>query len=143
MRVYVESYGCAMNMADGQLMAELLAEAGHTIVDRPEEADVIILNTCTVRADTERRMVKRLRELLSLGKRLVVAGCLASAQPGVVYKLSRRVSLLSARAIEAVREVVEANGPVYVLEPRPRRRLPRLLDGVKITIAQVDQSVVR
>ena len=130
----MESYGCAMNMADGQLMAELLAEAGHIIVSRPEEADVIILNTCTVRADTERRMVKRLGEFLSLGKRLVVAGCLASAQPGVVYKLSRRVSLLSARAVEAVREVVEANGPVYVLEPRPRRRLPRLLDGVKITI---------
>ena len=130
----MESYGCAMNMADGQLMAEILAEAGHTIVDRPEEADVIVLNTCTVRADTERRMIRRLRELLSLGKRLVVAGCLASAQPGLVFKISPEVSLLSARAVEAIREVVEANGPVYVLGPRPRRRLPRLLDGIKITI---------
>ncbi|OYT53020.1 threonylcarbamoyladenosine tRNA methylthiotransferase [Candidatus Bathyarchaeota archaeon ex4484_135] len=134
MRVYIESYGCAMNMADGHLMAELLAEAGHTIVDRPEEADVIILNTCTVRSDTERRMVRRLRELMSYGRRLVVAGCLASAQPGLVYKISRDISLLSARAVEAVREVVEANGPVYVLEPRPRERLPKLLHGISITI---------
>ncbi len=134
MRVYIESYGCAMNMADGNLMAELLAEAGHTIVNRPEEADVIILNTCTVRSDTERRMVRRLRELMSYGKRLVVAGCLASAQPGLVYKISRDISLLSARAVEAVREVVEANGPVYVLEPRPRERLPKLLHGTSITI---------
>lgn len=134
MKVYVESYGCAMNLADGRLMAELLAEAGHTIVDRPEEADVIILNTCTVRADTERRMLKRLEELRAYGKRLVVAGCLASAQPGLVYKLAPEASLLAAWAVEAVREVVEADGPVYVLEPRPRERLPRLLDGVKITI---------
>ena len=134
LRVYIESYGCAMNMADGSLMAELLAEAGHTIVGRPEEADVIILNTCTVRSDTERRMVKRIRELLSYGKKLVVAGCLASAQPGLVYKISRSISLLSARAVEAVREVVEADGTVYVLEPRERKRLPRLLNGVTITI---------
>ena len=134
MRVYIESYGCAMNMADGSLMAELLAEAGHTIVSRPDEADVIILNTCTVRSDTERRMVRRLRELMSYGKRLVVAGCLASAQPGLVYKISRDISLLSARAVEAVREVVEADGPVYVLEPRPRERLPKLLHGISITI---------
>jgi len=134
LRVYIESYGCAMNMADGNLMAELLSEAGHTIVDRPEEAEVIILNTCTVRLDTERRMIKRLRELMSYGKRLVVAGCLASAQPGLVYKISRDISLLSARAVEAIREVVEARGTVYVLRPKPRTRLPRLLDGIKITI---------
>jgi len=134
MRVYVESYGCAMNMADGQLMAELLAEAGHTLVEEPREADVIILNTCTVRADTERRMVKRISELLALGKRLVVAGCLASAQPGLVRKISPEISLLSARAVEAVVEAVEAEGPVYILEPRPRRRLPSYLNRLISTI---------
>ncbi|RLI36622.1 MiaB/RimO family radical SAM methylthiotransferase [Candidatus Bathyarchaeota archaeon] len=134
MRVYIESYGCAMNMADGRLMAELLAEAGHTLVDGPEEADVIILNTCTVRSDTERRMIKRLRELVRHGKKLIVAGCLPAAQPGVVYKISRDISMISARAVEAIREVVEADGPVYILDARPRRCLPRLLDGVKITI---------
>ena len=134
MRVYIESYGCAMNMADGQLMAELLAEAGHTLVDRPEEADVIVLNTCTVRSDTERRMVRRLRELMRYGKKLIVAGCLPAAQPGLVYKLSRDISMVSARAVEAIVEAVEADGAVYILEARPRRCLPRLLDGVKITI---------
>ena len=134
MRVYIESYGCAMNRADGRLMAELLAEAGHTIVGRPDEADVIILNTCVVRSDTERRMMRRLRELLSYGRRLVVAGCMASAEPGLVYRTSRCISLLSARAVEAVVEAVEAEGTIYILRPRPRRRLPRLLDGVKITI---------
>ena len=134
MRVYIESYGCAMNMADGQLMAELLAEAGHTIVRAPEEADVIVLNTCTVRSDTERRMLRRLRELLSLGKRVVVAGCLASAQPGLVRKVSPDVSLVSARAVEAIVEAVEAEGTVYILEPRPRRRLPKLAQGLVFTI---------
>ena len=134
MRVYIESYGCAMNMADGQLMAELLAEAGHTPVETPEEADIIILNTCTVRADTERRMVKRISELLALGKRLVVAGCLASAQPGLVHKISPEISLLSARAVEAVVEVVEAKGSTYILEPRPRRRLPRFSRRLIFTV---------
>ena len=134
MRVYVESYGCAMNMADGQLMAELLAEAGHVLVETPGEADVIVLNTCTVRADTERRMVKRILELMRLGKKLVVAGCLASAQPGLVRKISPEITLLSARAVEAVVEAVEADGPVYILEPRPRKRLPRLLRRLIFTV---------
>ena len=117
-------------------MAELLAEAGHMLVETPGEADVIILNTCTVRADTERRMVKRISELLALGKKLVVAGCLASAQPGLIYKISPKISILSARAVEAVVEVVEAQGPIYVLEPRPRKRLPsyskRLISTIPI-----------
>ena len=134
MRVYIESYGCAMNIADGHLMAELLARAGHTIVGRPEDADVIVLNTCTVRTDTERRMVRRLRELMRYGKKLVVAGCLPAAQPGVIYKISREVSMISARAVEAICEVVEAKEPIYILDSRPRQCLPRLVNGVVITI---------
>ena len=134
MKVYIESYGCAMNMADGQLMAELLAEAGHTLVEAPEEADVIVINTCTVRADTERRMVKRISELMQLGRKLVVAGCMASAQPGLIHKISQNISLLSARAVEAIVEAVEANGPVYILDPRPRKRLPKFSRRLIFTV---------
>ena len=134
MRVYVESYGCAANMADGNLMAELLREAGHVIVSSPEDADAVILNTCTVRAETEWRMVRRIRELLDSGRRLIVAGCIASAQPGLVRRISPKISMVSCRAVERIVEAVESRGVVYILQPSPRRRLPSVVDGVKFVV---------
>jgi len=134
MKVYVETYGCAANQADSHLMQELLSEAGHSLVSTPMEADVIVLNTCTVRLETELRMVRRIKELLALGKRLIVAGCLASAQPGLIRKISPEISMVSARAVERIVEAVEAPSTIYLLRPSPRRRLPSFVDGVKFVV---------
>ena len=134
MRVYIETYGCAANQADSHLMQELLSEAGHSLASSPLDADVIVLNTCTVRLETELRMVRRIKELLALGKKLVVAGCLASAQPGLIRKISPEISMVSARAVERIVEAVEAPSTVYLLRPSPRRRLPSFVDGVKFVV---------
>ena len=48
-RAYVETYGCQMNISDGELMQGVLADGGYTIVDSPEEADVVLVNTCAIR----------------------------------------------------------------------------------------------
>ena len=54
-RVYLETYGCQMNIADSQLVNAVLRRAGFVSADKPEEADVILLNTCAIREHAEER----------------------------------------------------------------------------------------
>jgi MiaB/RimO family radical SAM methylthiotransferase len=82
MRYYVESYGCALNYGEGDQLSERMSALGHEPAPSPDEADVIVLNTCTVVDATEKKMIRRMSELRKMGKEVVVAGCMAKAQPG-------------------------------------------------------------
>ena len=73
--VFVRSFGCASNVADGEVLAGCLAEAGFELAHSISEADVVVFNTCAVKGPTENRAVELLRRIPK-DKRLVVAGCL-------------------------------------------------------------------
>jgi MiaB-like tRNA modifying enzyme len=75
MRVFVESFGCSTNLADGEVLAGCLTEAGYELVNCVDHADVIIYNTCAVKGPTENRMIEILKRAPA-GKKLIVAGCL-------------------------------------------------------------------
>jgi len=62
-RVYIETYGCQMNVADTELMVGVLAARGYVRTDSPEEADVILVNTCAVRDNAEQRVIGRMGDL--------------------------------------------------------------------------------
>jgi tRNA-2-methylthio-N6-dimethylallyladenosine synthase len=92
-RLYLETYGCQMNVADSELMLGQLARAGYERTERPSEADVILLNTCAIREHAEQRIYGRLGELARYKMRrpgvvLGVAGCMAQHLKG---KLLERV----------------------------------------------------
>jgi tRNA-2-methylthio-N6-dimethylallyladenosine synthase len=80
--VYLETYGCQMNIADSELIAGILRRAGYRGAERPEDADVILLNTCAIREHAEERVLGRLSDLARLkhrrpGVRLGLLGCMA------------------------------------------------------------------
>src|SRR4051812_21842887 len=79
-RVYIETYGCQMNVADSELMFGVLSREGYARVEAPEEADVMLVNTCAVRDNAEQRVVGRVGELQRhkrAGDVLGVVGCMA------------------------------------------------------------------
>lgn len=79
-KVYIETYGCQMNVADSELMFGLLGRAGYVRVDQPAGADVMLVNTCAVRDNAEQRVIGRMGELQrhkGPGKVLGVVGCMA------------------------------------------------------------------
>ncbi len=81
-RVYLETYGCQMNVADSGLIAAVLAQAGYARAGRPEDADVILLNTCAIREHAEERVLGRLGDLARLKRgrshlKLGLLGCMA------------------------------------------------------------------
>ena len=81
MRYFVETYGCTMNFGEGRELSEVMASLGYEPAADAEEADVVVLNTCTVVETTEKRMLSRISELRKQGKKVVVTGCMAQVQP--------------------------------------------------------------
>ncbi|MEE2627194.1 MAG: tRNA (N6-isopentenyl adenosine(37)-C2)-methylthiotransferase MiaB, partial [Candidatus Latescibacterota bacterium] len=80
--VYVETYGCQMNVADSELVASILNDAGFSITEQAEGADVILLNTCAVREHAEERVIGRISQLNGLRSQrphltLGILGCMA------------------------------------------------------------------
>lgn len=79
---YIETYGCQMNVADSEVVAAIMQTADFQITDDWHEADVILLNTCSIRDNAEQKVVSRLRELRALTKKehrpiMGVIGCMA------------------------------------------------------------------
>ena len=78
--IYIETYGCQMNVSDSELMLGVLAREGYAQVDSPAAADVLLVNTCAVRDHAEQRVLSRMGELKTFkrpGGVLGVVGCMA------------------------------------------------------------------
>jgi tRNA-2-methylthio-N6-dimethylallyladenosine synthase len=112
--VYIETYGCQMNVADSELMYGKLTAHGYDAVDVPDGADVILVNTCAIRENAETRVIGRLGELrrhMKPGSIVGVTGCMAQRLGPRVLEQARHVSL--------------------VVGPDAYRALPALIDGAR------------
>jgi MiaB-like tRNA modifying enzyme len=74
-QIYLKSFGCPTNLADGEFMVGCLSNASYEIVENPEKATVMIYNTCAVKTPTENRMIYILKRV-PRDKKLIVTGCL-------------------------------------------------------------------
>ena len=88
---YIWTIGCQMNKAESERIASLLEQAGHTLSQTPDDADVIVLNSCVVRQSAETRIVNKIRSLkpmkqLHPDKLLAVTGCLVNSDAGHLHK---------------------------------------------------------
>ena len=109
--VYIETYGCQMNVSDSELMLGKLAAHGYAPVDGPEGADVILLNTCAIRDHAEQRVIGRLGELKRFMKAdsvVGVTGCMAQRLGPQLLEKARHVSLVvGPDAYRALPDLVE------------------------------------
>lgn len=81
-KLYIETYGCQMNVADSEVIASVMKMAGYDTAPSAEEADAIFLNTCSVRDNAEQKILNRLEALRALRKKrphliVGVVGCMA------------------------------------------------------------------
>lgn len=81
-RFYIESYGCQMNFADSEIVASILNQQGYGATKNPEEADLVFINTCSIREKAEQTIRNRLTQLKKLkedkkGMLIGVLGCMA------------------------------------------------------------------
>jgi tRNA-2-methylthio-N6-dimethylallyladenosine synthase len=112
--VYVETYGCQMNVSDSELMLGSLSSIGYAPVESPDGADVILVNTCAIRDHAEQRVLGRLGELkrhMTPDTVLGVTGCMAQR--------------LGPRLLERAKHVD------LVIGPDGYRALPSLIEGAR------------
>ena len=65
-KLYIETYGCQMNAGDSEVVLSILQDEGYRYTERVEEADVILLNTCSIRDNAEQRIRSRLLSLIHI-----------------------------------------------------------------------------
>ena len=114
-RVYIESYGCQMNFSDSEIVASILVKDGYTPVKSAEEADLVLLNTCSIREKAEYTVLQRINEMNNLKARnrdlkVGVLGCMAERMREDLLEKKKVVDL--------------------VVGPDAYRTLPELLDKV-------------
>ena len=98
-RAYVETYGCQMNISDGELMEGILANGGFEIVEAPEDADVVLVNTCAIREHAENRVLGRVAQLNGLKRErpelvIGVTGCMAQRMGETLFERAPYVDLV-------------------------------------------------
>ncbi|HEX5633004.1 MAG TPA: tRNA (N6-isopentenyl adenosine(37)-C2)-methylthiotransferase MiaB, partial [Gemmatimonadales bacterium] len=112
--VYIETYGCQMNVSDSELMLGKLTAEGYRAVESPDGADVILLNTCAIRDHAEQRVIGRLGELrrhMKPDSVVGVTGCMAQRLGPQLLERAKHVSL--------------------VIGPDGYRALPALVEGAR------------
>ena len=101
--VFLQTYGCQMNERDSEEVLGMLTAQGYEIAERPEAADVILLNTCSVRAHAEERAFGKMGELAELKREnpeliLGMIGCMAKLQQAQIFKRIPSVDLIAGPA---------------------------------------------
>jgi tRNA-2-methylthio-N6-dimethylallyladenosine synthase len=143
--VYIETYGCQMNVSDTELMLGKLAESGYDEVKQPDGADVILINTCAIREHAEQRVIGRLGEMKSRMKRdavLGVTGCMAQRLGSQLLDRAKHVSLVVGPdgyrdlplLIESARGGLRTSSTEFDLEEHYEDFTPRRFEGVKAWI---------
>ncbi|MCE9574080.1 MAG: tRNA (N6-isopentenyl adenosine(37)-C2)-methylthiotransferase MiaB [Deltaproteobacteria bacterium] len=115
-RVYIETYGCQMNVADSDLLGGILADAGYGRAERADDAEIVLINTCAVRDKAEERVFARATELAAWkrqrpGRVLAIAGCMAEHLKGAIGERAPAVDVIAG--------------------PDTYRRVPALLDQAR------------
>lgn len=135
--VYIKTYGCQMNERDSEQVARSLVERGHCLVSDAEEADVILLNTCSVRDMAEQKAIGKMGMLAKLRRNrphLVFGylGCMAQSRGGELLRVSPHVNLVAGtqkfhRVADYVEELLQS-------------RLERQMDSLVRPIVDTDEE---
>ena len=126
-KVYIETYGCQMNVADTEVVFAILGKEGYSRTDDPAQADVILVNTCSVRDNAEQRIRGRLEQFNVWRK----------ARPGVL------VGVLGCMAERLKESLLESGKVDVVAGPDAYRSLPRLLAAAAPGHPQIDVLLSR
>jgi len=105
-KIWIEAYGCSASYSDSEMISGLIVNGGHSLAQSPEESDLSVIVTCSVKDATASKMIHRIKE--SNSKPLIVAGCLPKAEKDTVEKFAKNASLLGPNSIGKTLQVIQS-----------------------------------
>ena len=134
-KIALINHGCAKNLVDSELMLGMLAQNGYDITLNDDEADIVIINTCSFIHDAERESVQSIIETADKGKKIIITGCLPQKHKDELKKaVPEAVAMLGtsdiAKIVEAINTVSKtgeyfcsvSQNPVYVYPEEVQRQ---------------------
>ncbi|GMI32499.1 hypothetical protein TeGR_g12875, partial [Tetraparma gracilis] len=126
-KVYVLTFGCSHNISDSEYMSGLLASYGYDVRCGLGEADVVVVNSCTVKDPSQAAFLNAVRKAQGRGQKVVVCGCVPQAERGI--GALRGLSVVGVTQIDRIVEAVEETlrgSTVELLGRLSRKDLPEL-----------------
>ena len=123
-KVFVKTQGCSHNISDGEFMMGLLAEYGYDLVDRLEDSDACLFNSCTVKNPSQDTFLFNVEKARKMGKPVVVSGCVPQGDRNL--KELEDVSILGITQIDRVVEVMEETIKGNTVRLLAKKELPTL-----------------
>lgn len=137
-KLFIESYGCAMNFADSEVVASIMAKNGVETVNNEEEADIIFINTCSIRDNAEQRIrhrLKALRHNKRQNKNLTIGilGCMAERLKKQLLEEEKLVDIVAGP--DAYREL-----PILLSEVEDGRKAMNVILSLEETYAEIQPT---
>ncbi|NQU79231.1 tRNA (N(6)-L-threonylcarbamoyladenosine(37)-C(2))-methylthiotransferase [Candidatus Woesearchaeota archaeon] len=119
-KIHFITFGCALNQADSEMMMGLIEKAGHSIVNSTDLADLVVINSCTVKHLAEKKLFRAVRDSDKRGLKIVVAGCVVQAEKGYAESKLNDYSIIGTKQLNRI---------VYVVEETLKGNTVHLLDN--------------
>nr|HEX4312448.1 30S ribosomal protein S12 methylthiotransferase RimO [Kofleriaceae bacterium] len=133
-RIYVVSLGCPKNQVDTELMLGQVQAAGHSLVDAPDDADVIVVNTCAFIDAAKEESVDTILEMAEYKRKLVVTGCLAQRYADQLVKDIPEIDhILGSADFMSISKVLAGADPAAKANPGAKRKK-------KLPVVQVSET---
>ena len=141
MKIALINHGCAKNLVDSELMLGLLAEKGHQITLNEDEAQIVIVNTCSFIHDAEKESVQSILQMIQKGKKIIVTGCLPQKHnqdlKDAIPEISAMVGTSNIREIvNVVDQVADEKNDEYIcyVNEKPEYIYPEDIERQQITV---------
>ncbi|TGC08429.1 tRNA (N(6)-L-threonylcarbamoyladenosine(37)-C(2))-methylthiotransferase [Methanolobus halotolerans] len=145
MKVHVSTYGCSASQASAEIMKAAIRDRGHSIVPE-KDADVLVINTCTVKYTTEQKILHKIRKAGELGKEVVVSGCMPEVQLDEILAQNPDAHILGVNSISRIGMLLDSlysgqkNAQFFQKEPEGFQDVPRMRFNPNIHICQLSQG---
>jgi MiaB-like tRNA modifying enzyme len=136
MNIYIETYGCTANKSDASIVKGLIKNnQKYLLVEKQDDADIIIILTCTVIDTTEQRMLHRLKTFQKNDKKIIITGCMATVQVEKIKKEFPDFKLLEPQKIHKILDLIE---DIKHSNNKKKYQAPKYFDSViaPISIAE-------
>ncbi len=141
MKIALVNHGCAKNLVDSELMLGLLSKSGHEITLDENDAQIVIINTCSFIHDAEKESVQSILQMVNEGKKVIVTGCLPQKHNEELKKAIPEISAMLgtsdiSKIVNVVNEVAEQKNEKFIscISKKPEYIYPENVERQQITM---------